>query len=66
MSSFEYLNQHENEVDHFAVRGREVWVLLRKDGVSKFTPKLLEKTLKLSTTTRNWNTLNKMIAMLQA
>ncbi|HEX6640155.1 MAG TPA: DUF1697 domain-containing protein, partial [Thermoanaerobaculia bacterium] len=52
-----------NDVDHFAVVGREVWWLARKGmGQSSVSPAKLEKALGMATTTRNLNTIDRLLA----
>jgi len=53
-----------NDVDEFIVDGAEVYILIHKHyGESKFSNNFLEKKLKVAATTRNWATVNKLIAM---
>ncbi|MDF2960205.1 MAG: hypothetical protein K0S39_1940 [Paenibacillus sp.] len=55
---------YKNEVDDFHVLKREVYILCRGNyGKSLFSNNFLEKKLKLSATTRNWQTVNKLAAM---
>lgn len=53
-------NNNENEM--FAVRGREIYCLLRNVGVldSLFGKDYIGKKLKLTATARNWRTVNKI------
>ncbi|WNR42131.1 DUF1697 domain-containing protein [Paenibacillus roseipurpureus] len=54
----------QNPVDELQVQGREVYVLIRKNyGDSKFSNNFIEKKLGVSATTRNWETVNKLIAL---
>lgn len=58
------LKTFESEVDDFHVHAREVYILIRAGyGESMFSNNFLEKKLKVSATTRNWATVNKLIAM---
>lgn len=58
------LESFESDVDDFHVHGREVYILIRAGyGESLFSNNFLEKKLKVSATTRNWATVNKLIAM---
>jgi uncharacterized protein (DUF1697 family) len=47
--------------DDFKVKGREIYILRRDREKSVFSPNFIEKTLKLSTTTRNMTTLTKIV-----
>jgi uncharacterized protein (DUF1697 family) len=54
----------QNEVDEFRVKGLTVYLLIRKNyGESKFNNNFLEKKLGVSATTRNWETVNKLIQL---
>lgn len=58
------LESFESDIDDFHVHGREVYILIRAGyGESLFSNNFLEKKLKVSATTRNWATVNKLIAM---
>ncbi|TVX95320.1 DUF1697 domain-containing protein [Cohnella terricola] len=53
-----------NEIDEFIIDGREVYVLIHKSyGESKFSNNFMEKKLKTVATTRNWETVNKLLGM---
>ena len=52
-----------NDVDRFALVGREVyWLALKGMGQSTVTPAKLEKALGMPTTTRNLNTIERLLA----
>jgi uncharacterized protein (DUF1697 family) len=52
----------ENEIDDFQILNREVYILCRKNyGKSLYSNTFLEKKLGVSATTRNWDTLNKLV-----
>jgi len=53
----------QTEFEQFRFIDSEVYILLRKGayGETKFSNNFLEKKLKLSSTTRNWATVNKML-----
>ena len=57
------LLQLQTEYEQFRPAGTEVYILVRKGGYgeTKFSNAFLEKKLKLSATTRNWATVNKML-----
>jgi uncharacterized protein (DUF1697 family) len=58
------LKTFESDTDDFQVHGREVYILIRAGyGESLFSNNFLEKKLKVSATTRNWATVNKLISM---
>lgn len=58
------LKTFESDIDDFHVHGCEVYILIRAGyGESLFSNNFLEKKLKVSATTRNWATVNKLIAM---
>ncbi len=59
----EQLLSLQTEFEQFKVVGTEVYILVRKGGYgeTKFSNTFLEKKLKLSATTRNWATVNKML-----
>jgi len=53
-----------NEIDEFIIDGLEVFVLIHKSyGESKFSNNFMEKKLKTVATTRNWETVNKLLGM---
>jgi uncharacterized protein (DUF1697 family) len=55
----------ENGIDKFRVLNREVYILCGKNGYgnSLFSNTFVEKKLKVSATTRNWETTNKLAAI---
>lgn len=54
----------QNEVDEFYVKGLTVYLLIRKNyGESKFSNNFIEKKLGVPATTRNWETVNKLIQL---
>ncbi|SDN73260.1 Uncharacterized conserved protein, DUF1697 family [Paenibacillus sp. yr247] len=58
------LESFQNDVDEFRVKGLTVYLLIRKNyGESKFNNNFLEKKLGVSATTRNWETVNKLIQL---
>jgi uncharacterized protein (DUF1697 family) len=58
------LKTFESDTDDFQIHGREVYILIRAGyGESLFSNNFLEKKLKVSATTRNWATVNKLISM---
>lgn len=60
-SSFEYKG---DDVEAIHLKGKEMYILYSEGmGKAKFTHNLIERKLKVSTTTRNWNTVNKMVEM---
>ncbi len=57
------LMAYRNEVDDFAVRGREVyWLCRKKMSESSFSGALLEKTIRMPATIRNATTVNRLVA----
>ena len=60
------LNNHKNKADKFIVKEDVIYILYDEGaGKSDFSNNFIEKKLHLSATTRNWNTMNKLLAMLQ-
>ncbi|UKS29146.1 DUF1697 domain-containing protein [Paenibacillus sp. HWE-109] len=60
----EKLASFQNEVDEFRVIGLTVYMLIRKNyGETKFSNNFLEKKLGVTATTRNWQTMNKLIQL---
>lgn len=59
----EQLQALQTEAEQFRVADTEVYILVRKGayGETKFSNTFLEKKLKVSATTRNWATVNKML-----
>lgn len=58
------LETFKSGIDDFHIHGREVYILVRAGyGESLFSNNFLEKKLKVSATTRNWATVNKLNAM---
>ncbi|OCT14462.1 hypothetical protein A8709_27035 [Paenibacillus pectinilyticus] len=54
----------QSEVDEYQVRGLTVYLLIRKNyGDSKFSNNFIEKKLGVAATTRNWETVNKLIQL---
>ncbi|OAS16354.1 DUF1697 domain-containing protein [Paenibacillus oryzisoli] len=54
----------QNEVDEYTVKGLTVYLLIRKNyGDSKFSNNFIEKKLGVAATTRNWETVNKLIQL---
>ncbi|WP_144940250.1 DUF1697 domain-containing protein [Paenibacillus sp. 32O-W] len=61
------LLSYKNEIDDYRLRTREVYILCRKGyGKSLFSNNFLEKKLGLAATTRNWATVNKLVAMAES
>ena len=58
------LLSYNNGIDELRIQGREVYILYRQSaGRSKLTNNLIEKKLGVIATTRNWNTVNKLVDM---
>ncbi|BBH22876.1 hypothetical protein Back11_42210 [Paenibacillus baekrokdamisoli] len=58
------LDSFKNDVDDYIVQNREVYILCRVGyGNSLFSNNFLEKQLRVTATTRNWNTVNKLLSM---
>lgn len=54
----------QNAVDEYQIKGLTVYLLIRKNyGESKFSNNFIEKKLGVSATTRNWETVNKLIRL---
>jgi uncharacterized protein (DUF1697 family) len=55
----------QTEAEQFRIVGTEVYILVKKGayGETLFSNTFLEKKLKLSATTRNWATVNKMVSL---
>ncbi|ULL18517.1 DUF1697 domain-containing protein [Paenibacillus sp. H1-7] len=55
------LQAYSNDIDEYRIIGREVYILCRKSyGKSQFSNNFLEKKLRVSATTRNWESVNKI------
>lgn len=55
------LQAYSNDIDEYRILGREVYILCRKSyGKSQFSNNFLEKKLRVSATTRNWESVNKI------
>ena len=56
-----------NDVESYEIIGREVYILCDAKGFgsTKFNNNYIEKKLALSATTRNWNTVNKLVGLAQ-
>ncbi|CAN7681249.1 DUF1697 domain-containing protein [Paenibacillus sp. LjRoot56] len=58
------LDAAQSEVDEYHVKGLTVYLLIRKNyGDSKFSNNFIEKKLGVAATTRNWETVNKLIQL---
>lgn len=58
------LYAHKNATEKFEVRGPHMYAHYPSGiGTSKFNPSLIERTLKVGGTGRNWNTVTKLIAL---
>jgi uncharacterized protein (DUF1697 family) len=57
------LENFSNELERYRVVGREAYCLIRKDTTEKvqFSNMFIEKKLKTPATTRNWNTVEKLL-----
>ncbi|MCD9025491.1 DUF1697 domain-containing protein [Cohnella silvisoli] len=54
----------QNDIDEFAIADKEVYILIHKKyGETKFSNNFLEKKLKVTATTRNWATVNKLVSL---
>lgn len=63
-AAIDKLASFRNDIDDFQVVHHEVYMLIRKGyGNSKFSNNFLEKKLGVSATTRNWETVNKLIQL---
>lgn len=61
------LRAFDGQPDECQVVGREVFILYRHgSGTSKLTNSLLERRLGVLATSRNWQTINKLVALAQA
>ncbi len=60
-SSIQAINPLENKSDEWFISGKEIFLFCPNGyGRTKLTNNFFEKKLKLSATTRNWNTVNKL------
>ncbi|UVI27493.1 DUF1697 domain-containing protein [Paenibacillus spongiae] len=60
----EALMAFQNEIDEFHIQDREVYILVHSSyGKTLFSNNFIEKKLRVSGTTRNWATINKMISL---
>lgn len=60
----EELNKYNNDVDSYKIIDNQVYILCRKNyGESLFSNSFLEKKLSVKATTRNINTVNKLLNM---
>lgn len=59
------LQSLNNGVDEYQIHNREVYILIRNNnyGRSLFSNNFLEKKLKVLATTRNWQTVNKLVGL---
>ena len=57
------VKSYDNELETFRIKNSEVYVLIRKNDIQKtiFSTNFLEKKLALIGTTRNWNSVNKIV-----
>lgn len=56
------LTKQSDENEMFRINGDNIYLLCRKSFMdSKMSKNIVDKTLKLKTTTRNWNTVNKLL-----
>ncbi|CAN7552809.1 DUF1697 domain-containing protein [Paenibacillus sp. LjRoot153] len=63
-ASLAKLEAAQSEVDEYHVKGLTVYLLIRKNyGDSKFSNNFIEKKLGVAATTRNWETVNKLIQL---
>jgi uncharacterized protein (DUF1697 family) len=63
---FEKLMAYQGEREKIVLRGKEIYLLTEGYGNTKLNNNLIEKKLKLLATTRNWNTVQKLLEMLQS
>ena len=56
---------YDNEFESFKIKNSEVYILIRKNDIQKtvFSTNFLEKKLGLVGTTRNWNSINKILQL---
>ena len=56
---------YNNELETFKIKNSEVYILIRKNDIQKtvFSTNFLEKKLGLIGTTRNWNSINKILQL---
>ncbi|MBW7454291.1 DUF1697 domain-containing protein [Paenibacillus sepulcri] len=65
--SIQHLLSFQNGTDELRVQGKEVYLWCRTNyGTTQFSNAFLEKKLKVTATTRNWQTVNKLAAMCRA
>ncbi len=59
------VKSYDNELETFRIKNCEVYVLIRKNDIQKtvFSTNFLEKKLGLIGTTRNWNSVNKILQL---
>jgi uncharacterized protein (DUF1697 family) len=57
----EEINKYKNDSEKYFISGREIYILCPTGyGKSKLSNNFFEKKLKVSATTRNWNSVNKL------
>ncbi|KZX14902.1 hypothetical protein MBCUT_18550 [Methanobrevibacter cuticularis] len=64
LSKYEGSNRENRLDDKFLIDSNEIYLLCDKYGRTKFNNNYFESKLNTVATTRNWNTVNKLIAML--
>jgi uncharacterized protein (DUF1697 family) len=61
LKDVEKINEIESEADEFKIIGKEIYLFCPNGyGKTKFNNTFFEKKLKLTATTRNWNTINNL------
>lgn len=63
-AAVEHMMTFNSEVDEFQIVGREVYILCRQQyGKSLYSNNFMEKKLKLTATSRNWETTKKLVQL---
>ena len=59
------VSSYDNELETFRINNSEVYIFIRKNDIQKtvFSTNFLEKKLGLLGTTRNWNSINKILKL---
>jgi uncharacterized protein (DUF1697 family) len=63
---FEKLKAYQGEGEKIILSGKEIYLMTASYGNTKLNNNLIENKLRIRATTRNWNTVQKLLEMLQS
>lgn len=64
VENVETINSTDYSPDQFVIKGKEIYLYIPESyGETKLSNNFFEKKLKVKATTRNWNTVNKLVEM---